>query len=77
MRKGLGPSEIRQAIDSLGEATGELEERAALTYCRKRRIGPYRAADGREALREKDMAALARRGFSYGVACRVIDGEDL
>ena len=76
-RKGLETGEIRLAIDSLGEATGALEETAALTYCRKRRIGPYRAADDREALREKDMAALARRGFSYGVACRVIDGEGL
>jgi len=74
-RKGLTPLEIRQAIENLCDRVGDVEQAAAATYCRKRRIGPYRLAADRGAMREKDLAALARRGFPYDVARRVIDGE--
>ncbi|MEX0809093.1 MAG: hypothetical protein WD044_10235, partial [Dongiaceae bacterium] len=39
---------------------------------RRRRLGPARPAAGRAALREKDMAALARAGFNYETVRRVI-----
>ena len=48
---------------------------AARRTARRRRLGPWRGEDQRAARREKDLAALARAGFSYSVAKTVIDGE--
>ncbi|WP_407943004.1 RecX family transcriptional regulator [Methylorubrum podarium] len=56
-----------------GEA--DTEERAARAYARRRRLGPYRRPDAREAHRERDLAAMARAGFSYRLAKDVIGGE--
>jgi regulatory protein len=50
------------------------EEAAAWTFARRRRLGPYRARD-RAAFREKDLAAMARGGFRFDLARRVVDGE--
>ena len=73
--KGLARGVIDQALD---EAEGSAEERdltAAVTFARRRRLGPFRAA-GREERRERDLAALGRQGFDYETARRVIDCED-
>jgi regulatory protein len=48
------------------EPGAELE--AARAYVRKRRLGPYRSAEKREEYRHKDLASLARQGFSFDVA---------
>jgi regulatory protein len=48
------------------EPGAELE--AALNYVRKRRLGPHRSADKREEYRRKDLATLARQGFSFDIA---------
>ncbi len=76
--KGVPRPEIDAALRALGESTGadtppDLE--AAKRTARRRRLGPWRGEDQREARREKDLAALARAGFSYSVAKTVIDGE--
>jgi regulatory protein len=56
----------------------ELE--AARAYARKRRLGPHRSADTREAYRHKDLASLARQGFSFDIAKQalapVASGDD-
>ncbi|MBN33202.1 MAG: regulator [Rhodospirillaceae bacterium] len=49
---------------------------AAISYARRRRMGPYRTGDDREERRERDMAALARKGFGLDLTRRVIDAED-
>jgi regulatory protein len=70
--KGV-PAELVQ--QKLAEATAELsEEEAARIWARKKRLGPFRR-DGqtREENRQRDLAALARAGFSFGIAKRVID----
>ena len=41
---------------------------AARAYVRKRRLGPFRAAEQRDAYRHKDLASLARQGFSFEIA---------
>ena len=41
----------------------------------RRRLGPFRAAPERQERRERDLAALARAGFGYDVARRVIGAE--
>lgn len=73
--KGVARAVIDEALE---EAEGSAEERdlaAALTFARRRRLGPYRA-EGREERRERDLAALGRQGFDYETARRVIDCED-
>lgn len=70
--KGV-PAELVQ--QKLAEATAELsEEEAARIWARKKRLGPFRrnGQDPREH-RQRDLAALARAGFSFGIARRVID----
>jgi regulatory protein len=75
--KGLGREEIAQAMARRSEeGPRDPELAAALVYCRKRRIGPYRDPDDRAAARQRDMAALARRGFAYDVVRRVVEAAD-
>lgn len=50
---------------------------AAVTYARRRRLGPWRLPEARAERRDRDLAALARRGFSSAIAHRVIDAEDV
>lgn len=79
-RKGVAAEVIEQAMDRIADDEGAEDPRlrdlrAALTYARRRRLGPYRPAEDRGIRREKDMAALARQGFSHDVARRVLDAE--
>ena len=64
--KGVAEADIEQALTALGEEQGaegqDLDRAAALTCARRRRLGPFRGGN-REAFHDKDMAALARRGF--------------
>ena len=51
---------------------------AARMHARKKRLGPFRRiadAATRRELRQKDLAAMARAGFSYDVAKRIVDGS--
>ncbi|MHA1540352.1 MAG: regulatory protein RecX [Alphaproteobacteria bacterium] len=71
------------ALETLQEAVsgGEDEEAvnldqvAAETYARKRGLGSYRLKPPTPERLQKDMAALMRSGFSYGIAKAVILGE--
>lgn len=49
---------------------------AACRFARRRRLGPLRDPSERADRRDRDMAALARAGFSLDVARRVLDLED-
>lgn len=58
------------ALETVDEPTGELA--AACALVRRRRLGPYRPAGTRAAHRQKDLAALARAGFSLDMARKVL-----
>ncbi|MBO6947841.1 MAG: RecX family transcriptional regulator [Rhodospirillales bacterium] len=81
MQKGLEEEYIDAALDHLAdeERAANLDLAAALTLARRRRIGPYRTDDkeARDERREKDMAILARAGFSYDVVCQVLDADSV
>lgn len=81
MQKGLEEEYIDAALEHLAdeERAADLDLAAALTLARRRRIGPYRTDDReiREERREKDMAVLARAGFSYDVVCQVLDADSV
>ena len=51
------------------------EWRAAVALARRRRLGPFRPKDRKEH-RNRDLAAMARGGFEYELARKVIDAVD-
>ena len=76
-QKGVGEDEIGAALAGLQDELGDPELTAALAYARRRRLGPFRAETERPAQRERDLAALARRGFAAEVVLKVIDARSL
>ena len=74
-QKGVASEQIEAAVAGLAEVMPEPELTAAQRLAKRRRLGPYRAAGARPEAREKDLAALARAGFSYDVALHVVDAE--
>ena len=77
--KSVAPDRIADAVGAADadaiEDGEDAELLAAWRLARRKRIGPYRSAESRAELRMKDMAALARGGFSYNVARNVIDAD--
>ena len=61
-------AETKAAIDQ-----GPPELRAAWALARRRRLGPFRPPTQRLERRLKDLAVLARAGFSHTIARQVID----
>ena len=51
------------------------EWKAATALARRRRLGPFRAKD-RKDHRNRDLATMARAGFDYDLAKKVIDAVD-
>jgi regulatory protein len=74
--KGVGAGDIDAALAMLRDETNDPDLAAAIAYARRRRIGPWRTRGDREELRERDLAALARQGFGYDIARRVIEARD-
>ena len=72
--KGVSKDVVAQKV---AEASAEVsEDAAALIWARKKRLGPFRRdASTRQENRQKDLAAMARAGFSYARAKRIIDGD--
>ncbi|MBM6593804.1 regulatory protein RecX [Microvirga pudoricolor] len=64
----------RNAIAAALEGEEGDEEAAAHAFAKRRKLGPYRPGE-RAPYRDKDMASLARAGFSFDVVRRVIEGE--
>jgi regulatory protein len=64
-------------LKALRDETPEPDLAAAIAYARRRRLGPWRQGDDREEHRERDLAALARQGFGYDTARRVIEAENV
>lgn len=76
IKTGVDPELIETAVQARSEGPGDAELLAALAFARRRRLGPYRPRTERGARRERDLAALARQGFDYDVALKVIEAPD-
>jgi regulatory protein len=86
-QKGVDRDLVDAALAALAEEvglrTGLGEEAspdltAAVAYARRRRLGPYRMdPELRAARRDKDLASLARQGFSLDIALKVVTADDL
>lgn len=78
-RKGVSDDDIAAAIAALDpDANGKTDTRAldrdaARALARRRRLGPWRRGPMDDGTRARELAALARAGFSYGIAREVID----
>ena len=49
---------------------------AAIALARRRKLGPFRADKDRKDRRTRDLAAMARGGFDFRLAKKVIDAVD-
>ena len=77
--KGVAKPDVEAALERLAmEAEAPVSDLpAAISYARRRRLGPYRTDPAeRAAMRQKDMGALARRGFSRTIAVKVLGAAD-
>lgn len=74
---GLGESDISAAIDEVDERAPENSDlEAAWSLAKRRKIGPYRDEKDRPDLRQRDMGVLARAGFSFDIARKVVDADE-
>ena len=75
-QQGIAATVVVRAVED-----AEVDElSAARTFARKRRPGPHRRrapedAEAARQLRDKELAKLARAGFSFGFARRVLDED--
>lgn len=73
--RGWGVDEAVVERELARVEAGLPEREAARIWARKRRLGPYRQDPvERQARRQRDLAALARAGFSEEVALEIVDG---
>ena len=75
--KGVSRDLVADAMAAERDAAegADTEEAAAAAYAKRRRLGPWRRPDTREAHRDRDLAAMARAGFPYGLARRIVERE--
>ena len=81
-RKGLGMRRItglfRQAgigaedAEALAPAIADRARDAALTFARRKRIGPFAMEPAERVLREKHIAAMIRAGHEFALSRRIV-----
>jgi len=70
--RGVDRETAAVAIAALKATHADADFLAAAAHARRRRLGPYRAPRQREDNRARDLAALARAGFAFETARRVL-----
>ena len=73
IKKGINQKYIKASISKIKENESDPDFFSAIKLCKKRRIGPNREEGNRELFYKKDIAILARSGFSYELSKRVLD----
>lgn len=76
-QRGVPGEIVDGALAALAEQAAEPDLAAALAYARRRRIGPYRGGPADPEARERELAALGRRGFTYETARRVVEATSI
>ncbi|HLV66733.1 MAG TPA: RecX family transcriptional regulator [Polyangiaceae bacterium] len=77
--RGVEAGAIDRALEREKAEEPEAELEAARAFSRRRRLGPHRPESERAENRRRDLAALARAGFSFDIARRVLgegEGDD-
>lgn len=81
-RRGVGDDEIEDGVRQLSEEEGyetpaDADLIAAIDFVRRRKLGPLRPDENlRQETRNKDMQALARRGFGLDIIRKIMDARD-
>lgn len=75
--KGLEELQIKRAFEEREEERNpELDQLAsAARIARKKKLGPWGVSGLDYPARQKQLAVLARRGFSFGIAKRVLEAD--
>ena len=71
-QKGIAKSLIENNLERETESDGDSELLAARELARRRRLGPFRKGEGDALLWRKELAVMARAGFSLDVARRIL-----
>ena len=71
--KGINADYIKDTISKIKENNQDQDFFSAIKICKKKRIGPARTEDNRSLFYKKDIAILARNGFSFDISKRVMD----
>lgn len=66
--KGIARDEAAMAVAAADGEDENAELRAAARLAERRRLGPYRIGRRDQTTMKRDLAALARGGFSYAIA---------
>ena len=75
--KGIRGGLLDETIQWLRDEVGDPDGIAAWRYAKKRRIGPFRRAEVDADGKRRELAKLARAGFSYSVASAVVSAESV
>jgi regulatory protein len=75
--RGIAAGIADAAVAKSDEASGDAEFAAAVALVRKKRLGPHRPEEEREAERRRDLSRLARAGFSFDVAKRALRADEI
>ena len=73
IKKGIDEKYIKASISKIKEKETDPDFFSAIKLCKKRRIGPIREENNRSLFYKKDIAILARSGFSYETSKKVLD----
>jgi len=71
-QKGVGDDDADAGLAVADEGAGDPDLEAAINFARRRRLGPFRPSEDRQGTGEKDLAILARAGFQYDAARRIV-----
>ena len=77
IQKGVNPEIIQEVIVKLHSETSNPNLSAAKKLVKRRRLGLYRQPSKRAEQQGKDLAAVARAGFDFQTARRVIFAETI
>lgn len=84
-RRGLGARRVNAALreahvadhaEAIGPAINDRAVSAALTFAKRRRIGPFGPPADDRALREKQLAAMLRAGHPLDLSRRILSARD-
>ena len=73
IKQGIDEKYIKDSISKIKEKESEPDFFSAIKICKKRRIGPNREENNRSLFYKKDIAILARSGFSYEISKKVLE----
>lgn len=74
---GIEADMLQSFMDEQNASSEELDIESARRLVCKKKIGYLRPKDKQKEMYQKDLATLARAGFSFDVAKKALSGEDV